>query len=300
MQDGQNMYKFPKAILFDWDDCLVTQGNLIAEVTDFTLKKFLNAADYQRHKSEEIISGQSMKRVFPRIFGEARWQEIKAAYYDRFQTQHLEALEYMPGAQETLEYCQNQLEFLGLVSNKKGDFLRKEVNFLALEHLFQAIIGAEDASDDKPSRAPVDLALSQFKPFQHIMEQQTSYGDELWFVGDRLTDLQTAQAAGCVGVYIGPKDPSTFNPAPDLHFKSLLALKTYLASLKCLESFSADRYKSIDTFGDMSPRHYTRLQSTKDQTTIMLMDAHLQPNSLEPFLDIQSHLQALGYSYQKS
>ena len=303
MQVGQKFLKLPRAILFDWDDCLVTQAGLIGEMTDLALKKFLSAGEYEQHKNEEIISGQSMKRVFPRIFGQERWLEVKNYYYECFNNYHLDRLQLLPNAESVLTLCRDNTEFLGLVSNKKGDFLRKEVAALGLDHYFQTIIGADDASDDKPSRAPVDLALQPFSPFQDIREQQKNFQDDLWFIGDRKTDVLTAKACGCISVFVGQFNDEIKALKPDAAFTNLEQFKTFFASCKLLNQHAPEiPMTATKTFGDMSPRRYTRIEnldSSHEKLSFMIMDAQKQPESLGPFIEIQQHLEQLGYSVPK-
>ena len=47
------------------------------------------------------------------------------------------------------------------MSNKVGNFLRAEVAHLGWADHFRAVIGAGDATADKPDPAPIHLALQQ-------------------------------------------------------------------------------------------------------------------------------------------
>ena len=50
--------------------------------------------------------------------------------------------------------------YLGVVSNKTGDFLRREAERLGWTDLFGSMVGAGDAPLDKPACEPVRLALA--------------------------------------------------------------------------------------------------------------------------------------------
>ena len=49
----------------------------------------------------------------------------------------------------------------GVVSNKAGAFLRREVTYLGWNRFFGPVVGAGDAVADKPAPAPLLLALQQ-------------------------------------------------------------------------------------------------------------------------------------------
>ena len=127
----------------------------------------------------------------------------------------------LPGAEAALRALRDDGCYLGVVSNKQGDFLRAEIAHLGWDGLFGGVVGAADAPHDKPARDPVDLALSAGGPVP---------GPKVWFVGDAGIDMACARAAGCVPVLIGDVDPAAaeFAAAPPVHhaadFVDLLAL----------------------------------------------------------------------------
>ena len=105
--------------------------------------------------------------------------------------------------------------FLGIVSNKTGELLRREVARLGWSGYFGSIVGAGDAPADKPACEPVHLALAS---------SGVPAGAEVWFVGDTAVDIECARNSGCVGVLLAEAMPteafarefSRF--APDLSF----------------------------------------------------------------------------------
>jgi phosphoglycolate phosphatase len=99
------------------------------------------------------------------------------------------------------------------VSNKTGRLLRREADQLGWTRHFDVIVGAGDAETDKPTTAPVDLALSG---------SGIPRGRQVWFVGDTAIDMECAAAAGCVGVLLspGPADEGEFTRyRPELSYE---------------------------------------------------------------------------------
>lgn len=184
----------PQAILFDWDNTLVDNWTTIHEASNAALaamghKTWTLAETKQRAR-------ESLRDRFPRMFGD-RWQEARRIFYDTFTASHLKTLQAKDGAADMLKSLGTAGFYLGVVSNKRGDLLRKEATHLGWSNYFGRIVGAGDAAADKPAVEPVHLALA---------ESGLRPGDRIWFVGDAAIDMECAHKAGCVAVLIGPGD----------------------------------------------------------------------------------------------
>ncbi len=115
---------------------------------------------------------------------------------------------------------------LGIVSNKAGPFLRREVEHLGWNARFRAIVGAGDCEADKPHPAPVWHALTRIG---------VQPGPSVWYVGDTALDMKTAHAAGCTAVLLGDAAHDGglalmqgSDCPPGLHFADAAALARYL------------------------------------------------------------------------
>ena len=286
----------PKAILFDWDECLVTQGNLIRDVSEKCLKNNLSASDYQKHCHEELITGKSMKHVFPDLFGRERWLDVQEEFYRIFKADHLKVIKLLPGAEQICQFVARHFPVVGIVSNKRSDLLQEEVAYLNLNSYFHVTIGSGDAERDKPFADPIHLAL---KGLGVHWDQNSGYGSQVLFVGDRLTDLRASQAAKCRFCYVGNEAESLLKHDSNiLYFNHLDQLRSFLASLKLRWDLGWGHGRKVKEFGEMSRRRYERYQSDSGES-IMLMDASEQPSSISPFIKICHHLDNLGYSVPK-
>ncbi|MCY4395747.1 MAG: HAD family hydrolase [Rhodospirillaceae bacterium] len=178
----------PAAILFDWDNTLVDNWPSIARALNAARRAFGHP-----ELSEAAVRGwvrQSMRNSFPAMFGEA-WTEAREIFYDTFRANHLETLKPLPGAAELLETLNGRGLYVGVVSNKNGDYLRKEIRHLAWTARFGRAVGAGDAVEDKPAVAPVDLALDG---------SGIGRSGAVWFVGDAAVDMECAIRAGCTPI----------------------------------------------------------------------------------------------------
>jgi phosphoglycolate phosphatase len=157
------------------------------------------------------------------LFGDD-WQRARDIFYAGFARDHLKLLTVLEGAEELLEAGKDLP--IALVSNKNGDFLRKEAEFLNWTPRFQSIVGATDAEADKPDPAPVHLAM---------LPINLPLGPEIWFIGDSGTDMATARACGCTAILVqhaaANQAPIPPKLAPDLAVPALPFLTQALVEL---------------------------------------------------------------------
>lgn len=189
------MLTTPHAVLFDWDNTLVDTWPTIHSALNSTLR-FMEHEPWSMDYVKANVK-KSMREAFPELFGD-RWQEAAAHFQQSYRAVHLEQLNALPGAEETLRLLRTKPLFVGIVTNKKGDTLKKELAHLGWEHYFDAAVGAGDAARDKPSADPALMALETYKGArqQHV-----------WFVGDTGVDLACAAAIGATPILYGDHTP---------------------------------------------------------------------------------------------
>ncbi len=212
----------PRAILFDWDNTLIDSWAAIQDAQNHTLLAF-GLEPWSLEETMARVRG-SMRDSYPQLFGD-RWLEAGEVFYRRFEERHMETLTPLPGAEEMLETLVAAGLYLGVVSNKKGEYLRAEAARLGWERFFGRIVGAFDAERDKPAVEPVLLALngSGIEP-----------GRDVWFAGDACVDLDCATRAGCVPVLVRAMPPldGEFAPFPPaLHVSGCLTLSKVVETL---------------------------------------------------------------------
>lgn len=179
----------PKAVIFDWDNTLVDTWPLIHVAIDTTMEA-MGKEPWGLEKVRDNVH-KAMRDSFPEIFGE-NWQQAGEIYKSTYRSIHLDKLRFLPNALELLNQLEEQGILQFIVSNKIGVTLRKEAEKLSIEKKFFAVIGSLDASADKPSKEPVDLALlgSDLDPKK----------DEIWFIGDTIADVECAWNSGCTPI----------------------------------------------------------------------------------------------------
>jgi phosphoglycolate phosphatase len=216
----------PRAVLFDWDNTLVDSWAVIHAALNETFSA-MDHPNWTRAETEARVRG-SLRDTFPGMFGE-RWEEAEKTFYDAFGRVHLEQLTPLPGAGALLRQLADAGTYLGVVSNKRGHYLRLEAEHLGWRGHFRQLAGAGDAMRDKPCREHVDHALGIGTPSAGPVA-----GPEVWFVGDADIDVLCARNAGCRAVLVRQQAPTAAELAvasPDLHFTDLPALAEHLRRL---------------------------------------------------------------------
>lgn len=186
----------PVAILFDWDNTLVDNWE--------TIRTALNAARaafgleiWTEEETRQRVR-QSMRDSFPEMFGEA-WPEARRIFYEAFVADHLRTLRPLNGAGAFLARLGGTGLYLGVVSNKRGDLLRREAESLGWNAYFGRLVGAGDCAADKPASETVTAALAD-APF--------GPSPKVWFVGDAAIDMECATRAGCTPILLDSGDES--------------------------------------------------------------------------------------------
>lgn len=209
----------PTVLLYDWDNTLVDGWAGITAALNAVFTAFGHPLWSVQDTRERVRV--SLRESFPIMFGD-QWERARDLFYATLAEQHLQHVRPMPGAEEMLAAGSPWPQ--GVVSNKTGRYLRAEVAHLGWSGHFGPIVGAGDASADKPDPAPIRLALSQLG---------RDVDGSVWYLGDTALDMQTARTAGVTAVLIGDAghDGGVAHAAPHLHFSSALHLAARLREL---------------------------------------------------------------------
>lgn len=209
----------PTVLLYDWDNTLVDGWAGIAAALNAVFDTF-GMPQWSPADTRERVR-VSLRDSFPVMFGTA-WERARDIFYAALQDQHLRHVRPMPGAAEALAAGAAWPQ--GVVSNKAGRFLRAEVAHLGWAPRFAAVVGAGDASADKPDPAPIVLALDRMG---------LGADRSVWYLGDTALDMAAARAAGVTAVLVGDAshDGGIDRARPDLHFTDAFGLAARLRSL---------------------------------------------------------------------
>lgn len=209
----------PTVLLWDWDNTLVDGWAGITAALNAVFAAFdrpLWTVDDTRNRVRV-----SLRESFPVMFGD-EWERARDIFYVTLAERHLHHVSPMPGVPDVLEAGMPWPQ--GVVSNKAGTFLRREVVHLGWSRFFGPVIGAGDAAIDKPDPAPIHLALSRLGRVAD---------PSVWYMGDTALDMRAARAAGVTAVLVGnaDHDGGVERAAPHIHFSTAHALRARLRDL---------------------------------------------------------------------
>lgn len=212
----------PRVILFDWHATLADTMDAMYHAVDDVMPKLLdlglidrlvktgesktiedeklvkfvreNARLHPKIKADRKISRTD---IFELLFGDD--QEAKAIahkHFDECYRKHLgEVIPFEQGIREHLLELRNIGIRLGLISNRKREFMAHEIRVIengSWVHLFDTMACGDDVQRRKP--AP-DLIL---KALENLDRQ---LGTGCWYVGDSTTDVIAANDAGVTSIF---------------------------------------------------------------------------------------------------
>lgn len=180
------MKHYPLAVLFDWDNTLVdTQDNIFNAI-----KHTIDLMGY-RDKTASRNSHESRKDYLISLFGD-QWKKANEIYQKYLNNSVLQNITLNPEVEKMLKTLKSYNVYLAIVSNKKNTSLYKEVSHFKLDCYFNKIVGSGDTTEDKPSSLPLLFALE---------ESMLPIGKEnVFFVGDSITDVLCAKNANCLPI----------------------------------------------------------------------------------------------------
>ncbi len=181
----------PKAVIFDWDNTLIDAWSILHEAMKSTFEEF--GKKPFTIEETKIYVHKSLKDSFPEIFGD-KWQDAAKRFYVYYLNNHLTHLKPFENTIDTLIKLSDNNIKMSILSNKKGDILRQEVEHFGWTKYFLKIVGSLDTPEDKPSAIPA-LAI--------IKDMQLDSPKEVWFIGDSVADMECANNSGCIPIFFG-------------------------------------------------------------------------------------------------
>ena len=210
----------PRAILFDLDDTLITEGDRLLALQDvageFAAELGPHAADHVAGALDEALQafwsdperaraarlslgGSSIAEVRLAVISAAleKWgvPSLAVRFCQRFAAVRAERHGFFPGALETLGALRAEGVCLALVTNGAADMQRAKIERYQLSGLFDHIQIEGEYGFGKPDRRAYDHALSSLG----VRPQ------EAWMVGDNLEwEVVAPQRLGIYAVWHDP------------------------------------------------------------------------------------------------
>jgi phosphoglycolate phosphatase len=183
---AHNVYK-PDLVIFDWDNTLVEAWESIHYAVQATLAYYKKPT--WSLAETKIKIHRSIRDTVPKYFPEYPAEEVEKTYRSAYKTmQH--KISPLPHAIDTIKFLQDRQTYIAIISNKQNLLLNQEILSLGWQEYFGMIIGAGDLEEDKPSKITVEA----------VLKQKQVPKEKIWFIGDSITDMETAYNANCLPV----------------------------------------------------------------------------------------------------
>lgn len=186
----------PKIILFDWDGTLADASHIAV--------KAMNAT--RVHRGEVALEGREAlnesAKALPLMFPDPVDQQYFIESHARISAVMPPAP--MPGADEMVRYL-NKLRphglYVGIISNKPSDIIRREMKPFGWDGMFEIIVGPTEVVHAKPHPASLAKVLESYP--------DTISPRDILYLGDSNTDAQFARNCGVrfLGVGHGITEP---------------------------------------------------------------------------------------------
>ncbi len=217
-----NAKSLPEAVFWDWDGTIVDSYGFLNDAHNHTLE----ILGFERFKEGEYKQyfGKPRDVLYPAIYKEKHMDAMDI--FQKYVFDNAHNIKILPDVADTLDLFRGQGIPMGIVSNKKANFIAEELKHTTFETYFNIIIGAGDAKADKPSGAPLIMALEK--------TNTTCAPQNIWYMGDTENDLACAKNVNCHALFLkGHADTDNLinQYAPLVSFDHYKQLKEFLVAI---------------------------------------------------------------------
>lgn len=185
--------KFPfKLVAFDLDGTLVDSAPDIVYAVNGMLAELgrpPRSIDQVRHYLGNGVDWLAKRALTGELWAEPPdelFQQALPKLLAHYARNNGKRTEIYPGVIETLDFCRQQGVVMACITNKKGEFTEPLLDYLNMRHYFNVVVSGDDFVERKPDP----------RPLQYVMHQLGVMPGDTLMVGDSVTDVKTARAAG--------------------------------------------------------------------------------------------------------
>jgi phosphoglycolate phosphatase len=184
--------KTPRILLFDLDGTLVDSVPDIAWGVDAMLASMSRPKAGLEKVRQWVGNGAPMlvKRALannhvPADIDDALYQQAFDLFLTHYEQANGRHSILYPGVAETLALLRETMPFMAIVTNKPIQFTQPLLEYLGLPQ-FDMVVGGDSLPECKPHPAPI----------LHCLDKCQCSAEEALMVGDSVSDIKAAQAAG--------------------------------------------------------------------------------------------------------
>ncbi len=173
-----------KMIIFDMDGTLLDSSRSITKSINYVRSK-LDLRPFEVNEVVRLINEPD--NDLPKLFYEDKrpYNECRAIFEEHYIHNCIIDMELFEGVKDMLESLQNSYKMC-VLTNAYGEFARKMLRYLNIDHFFYDIIGSDDINARKPDP----------KGIYHLLKKHNSDKSSAVFIGDSLKDEECAKNTG--------------------------------------------------------------------------------------------------------
>lgn len=180
-----------QTILFDLDGTLIDTNPLILKSFEHTLSYYYPDRTFTQAELLPFI-GPTLEKSFSEMNAD-QWKEMVAFYRSYNIAMHDALVLEYPGVLDGLRRLKGQGYKMAVVTSKSRRVALQGIELFGLSHLFDAVIAADDVTEEKPA----------VEPFEKAMALLGATREETIMVGDNDTDIHGGKNAGLKTVAVG-------------------------------------------------------------------------------------------------
>ncbi len=222
MTQSLKIKKLPDAVFWDWDGTIADSYGFLNDAHNYTLRS-LGFEEFKDGEYKEHF-GKPREILYPTIYKDKCDQAMEI--FQTYVLKNAHSISIIEGTKDVLDILYNSGVVMGVVTNKKSNFVSLELKYSSYDRYFSALVGSGDAVADKPSGAPLRLAFEK-------TGVDVSFHN-VWFIGDTENDLACAKDAGCHCLFLkGDKNTNALinEYKPIFSFDNYQELKEFLTSI---------------------------------------------------------------------
>lgn len=180
-------------ILFDWDGTIAITLDYWVEAIKDTIE--MHGLDFSEEDVIKLWNQKLNLEQFNELTDESRknvFKELVIKAHDLIPR----IIKYYPNFDVTLRQLKEAGFKLGIVTNSDLNFIESNLIESGLIDLFDTVVTADDVDNLKPDPQGINMALKA----TNSLRERTLY------IGDMITDIQAAKAAGVKIAFYRPKE----------------------------------------------------------------------------------------------
>ncbi len=177
-------------IIFDMDGTLLDSSRSITKSINYVRSKL----DLQPFEVKEVVKLiNEPDNDLPKLFYENKrpYSECRAIFEKHYIDNCIIDMDIFDGVKDMLEALKDKYQ-MGVLTNAYGNFARKMLKHLKIDHYFKEIIGSDDIDARKPDPKGIYYFLDKYK-----IDKEKAF-----FVGDSLKDEECAKNGGIKYIFV--------------------------------------------------------------------------------------------------